>query len=88
MLFISRTKTDGVPAGNNLIKWLLKHEQIVPKKRKYFYLFFKNKEGEKKTKSSLTFSKQQNYGLLNLLFLKTKCFSLSIFLLNQNQNYK
>lgn len=36
MILISRTKTDGAPAGNNLIKWLLKHEQIVPKERKYF----------------------------------------------------
>lgn len=52
MLLISRTKTDGAPAGNNLIKWLLKHEQIVPKKRKYFYLFFKNKRGGQSTKSS------------------------------------
>lgn len=35
-MLISRTKTDGAPAGNNLIKWLLMHEQIVPKKIKYF----------------------------------------------------
>lgn len=47
-MLISRTKTDGAPAGNNLIKWLLMHEQIVPKKIKYFYLFFKNREGEEK----------------------------------------
>lgn len=36
MFLISSTKTDGVPAGNNLIKWLLKIEQIGSKKRKYF----------------------------------------------------
>lgn len=55
MLLISRTKTDGAPAGNNLIKWLLKYEQIVPKKRKYFIYSLKQ-GGEEKAKSSLTFN--------------------------------
>lgn len=40
MLLISGTKTDGAPAGNNLIKWLLNIEQIAPKK----FLFFLNRE--------------------------------------------
>lgn len=39
MLLISGTKTDGAPAGNNLIKWLLNIEQIAPKK-----IFFLNRE--------------------------------------------
>lgn len=53
MILISRTKTDGAPAGNNLIKWLLKHEQIVPKERKYFIYSLKQ-GGEEKAKSNLT----------------------------------
>lgn len=39
MLLISRTKADGAPAGNNLIKWLLKHEQIVPKKKENIFIY-------------------------------------------------
>lgn len=85
MLLIYRTKTDGAPAGNNLIKWLLKHEQIVPKERKYFYVFFKNREG-RKNYTKLDFFNASKLGFTKSSVLKTKCLSLSAFFLNYNKN--
>lgn len=75
MLLIYRTKTDGAPAGNNLIKWLLKHEQIVPKERKYFYLFFKNREGGKNY-IEFDFFNVTKLGFTKSSVLKAKCLFL------------